>query len=514
MLEVRARDAGSPPQMRVRRHRRVDRRARRWPGAATYSGRTVDLAEPDGRRALARRAEPDGAYCVRDEVRVDGRVPRTTTSSPTRRRSHAGALDLVVCRNVTIYFARETTRALVDRFHDVLRPGGWLLLGHAETLWQVSDDVRAAGRSARRSPTGPRRVAARSPPRRAVRAARRRHVAAPLLPAACRVAAPGADRPAQPHRRAAVPAARPAAAAARAACRRRGWQRRPPAPHVRCGRGPRSTPVRTTRPRGSRSAALERRPRSSAEAYLLLGHARLNLGDAARGRGAAARPCTSTRWPATRTSCSPVALSSAGRAAQAAPAYRAAANTLPGVPAETRAPDAGRTRVCRSWCSCAAGWPMMQTRGADADPEGCVSGYLTFVMGGRDLAAPLDQVREIVRAVGVEPLPGVRAPVTGLIELRGDPLPVVDLRMEADAGGARRRGRDGSRRPRGRSASPSTGWWRWSSADASSTDTAPRRSGFRAYVSRCCARADDATPGAAGRPAPARRPRAVAAAPR
>ena len=64
-----------------------------------------------------------------------------------------------------------------------------------------------------------------------------------------------------------------------------------------------------------------------------------------------------------------------------------------------------------------------------------MSGFLTFVMGGRDLAAPLDQVREIIRAVGVEPLRGVRAPVTGLIELRGDPLPVVDLRADPDPGG-------------------------------------------------------------------------------
>ena len=64
-----------------------------------------------------------------------------------------------------------------------------------------------------------------------------------------------------------------------------------------------------------------------------------------------------------------------------------------------------------------------------------MSGFLTFVMGGRDLAAPLEQVREIIRAVGVQPLRGVRAPVTGLIELRGDPLPVVDLREEAEGGG-------------------------------------------------------------------------------
>src|SRR5205823_13510323 len=57
-------------------------------------------------------------------------------------------------------------------------------------------------------------------------------------------------------------------------------------------------------------------------------------------------------------------------------------------------------------------------------------------MGGRDLAAPLDQVREIIRAVGVQPLRGVRAPVTGLTELRGDPLPVVDLRAEVEPGSA------------------------------------------------------------------------------
>jgi len=66
-----------------------------------------------------------------------------------------------------------------------------------------------------------------------------------------------------------------------------------------------------------------------------------------------------------------------------------------------------------------------------------VSGFLTFVMGGRDLAAPLDQVREIIRAVGVQPMPGVRAPVTGLIELRG----------RSAAGG---RPADGGRRGRGR----------------------------------------------------------------
>jgi chemotaxis signal transduction protein len=63
-----------------------------------------------------------------------------------------------------------------------------------------------------------------------------------------------------------------------------------------------------------------------------------------------------------------------------------------------------------------------------------MSGYVTFLMGGREMAGQLTEVREVVRAVGVEPLAGSRAPVTSLLILRDLPLPVVDLRTEADAG--------------------------------------------------------------------------------
>lgn len=61
-------------------------------------------------------------------------------------------------------------------------------------------------------------------------------------------------------------------------------------------------------------------------------------------------------------------------------------------------------------------------------------GYVTFVMDGRVLAGRLGEVREVVRAAGIEPLEGARAPVTGLLVLRGTPVPVVDLRTAADPG--------------------------------------------------------------------------------
>jgi chemotaxis signal transduction protein len=63
-----------------------------------------------------------------------------------------------------------------------------------------------------------------------------------------------------------------------------------------------------------------------------------------------------------------------------------------------------------------------------------MSGWVMFVQGGREMAGALDEVREVVRATGIEALSGTRAPVTGLLELRGTPVPVVDMRSGADPG--------------------------------------------------------------------------------
>jgi chemotaxis protein methyltransferase CheR len=49
-------------------------------------------------------------------------------------RPPPGAFDLVVCRNVLIYFDRDTQERLFDTFFDVLAPGGFLMLGKVETL--------------------------------------------------------------------------------------------------------------------------------------------------------------------------------------------------------------------------------------------------------------------------------------------------------------------------------------------------------------------------------------------
>jgi chemotaxis protein methyltransferase CheR len=48
-------------------------------------------------------------------------------------------VDILFCRNVMIYFRLGTTRRIVEKFSRCLSPGGFLFLGHAETLINISD---------------------------------------------------------------------------------------------------------------------------------------------------------------------------------------------------------------------------------------------------------------------------------------------------------------------------------------------------------------------------------------
>jgi chemotaxis methyl-accepting protein methylase len=46
----------------------------------------------------------------------------------------AGGFHLITCRNVVIYFGRESQEPLMRKFHEALVPGGFLMLGKVETL--------------------------------------------------------------------------------------------------------------------------------------------------------------------------------------------------------------------------------------------------------------------------------------------------------------------------------------------------------------------------------------------
>jgi chemotaxis protein methyltransferase CheR len=80
-----------------------------------------------------------------------------------------GNWDVIFCRNVTIYFKLESTRRVVHNFFNSLNEGGYLFVGHSETLTSISDQfdpVEIGGVFLYRKPT-PLRVHAVVQPARA-----------------------------------------------------------------------------------------------------------------------------------------------------------------------------------------------------------------------------------------------------------------------------------------------------------------------------------------------------------
>lgn len=81
------------------------------------------------------------------------RVSEKVKELVTFRRSNllwetppGGAFDVVLCRNVLIYFQQETAVEVLDRLKRSLNPGGYLLLGGTENLMGRCAGLRQAGR--------------------------------------------------------------------------------------------------------------------------------------------------------------------------------------------------------------------------------------------------------------------------------------------------------------------------------------------------------------------------------
>jgi len=70
-------------------------------------------------------------YQVSEDIRksVDFHVADLTKTEPP-----ATDFDMILCRNVMIYFDRESREKLIDKFHKALKPHGYLAIGQSEVL--------------------------------------------------------------------------------------------------------------------------------------------------------------------------------------------------------------------------------------------------------------------------------------------------------------------------------------------------------------------------------------------
>lgn len=58
-----------------------------------------------------------------------------------------GPFDAIFCRNVVIYFDKPTKQKLFARMADILKPSGWLYIGHSENLHGICDRFELVGRT-------------------------------------------------------------------------------------------------------------------------------------------------------------------------------------------------------------------------------------------------------------------------------------------------------------------------------------------------------------------------------
>ena len=61
--------------------------------------------------------------------------------------SQSTQFDLIFCRNVMIYFDKPTQQRLVERFRQCLAPGGYLFIGHSESLFGISNGFSSLGKT-------------------------------------------------------------------------------------------------------------------------------------------------------------------------------------------------------------------------------------------------------------------------------------------------------------------------------------------------------------------------------
>lgn len=115
----------------------INRQALVFAREGVYSSRDVAELRPDYLERYFKKSGPH--FIVNEDVK---RLVRFQDHNLARDPFFAEGMqgcDIIFCRNVTIYFDFPTTQRVINQFYDCLLPEGYLFIGYAETLWQVTD---------------------------------------------------------------------------------------------------------------------------------------------------------------------------------------------------------------------------------------------------------------------------------------------------------------------------------------------------------------------------------------
>jgi chemotaxis protein methyltransferase CheR len=115
--------------------------------AASYRDEAIARMEPDLVRKYFLRGSGANAGFVRVRPEVAGMVTFRPLNLLAPSWPLRAGFDVIFCRNVMIYFDKETQLGLLRRFAPLLNQGGLLFVGHSENFSQARDTFQLLGKT-------------------------------------------------------------------------------------------------------------------------------------------------------------------------------------------------------------------------------------------------------------------------------------------------------------------------------------------------------------------------------
>lgn len=104
--------------------------------AGLYAERSLHRLSPDLIRRYFSR-QKDKGYRISDDIRSSIDFSQGNVVDPKFMNKFRG-VDVIFCRNMLIYFDDKSRRETVEAMYDCLSPGGYICLGHSESMSRIS----------------------------------------------------------------------------------------------------------------------------------------------------------------------------------------------------------------------------------------------------------------------------------------------------------------------------------------------------------------------------------------
>jgi len=113
----------------------IDTKVLRWARAGRYSERSVQKIPPQWLKKYFKSMGDE--YQLADDVRQAVEFTRVNLSEPADTARYRN-FDVIFCRNLLIYFDDASRKAAADTFYEALNAGGYICLGHSESMSRMS----------------------------------------------------------------------------------------------------------------------------------------------------------------------------------------------------------------------------------------------------------------------------------------------------------------------------------------------------------------------------------------